>query len=109
MPSAPALSVKNIRTKNWYASAHFKLGLMYHTQTMYDDAEREYRHALEIDPNSYESLVNLGIVLYHQRKTKRSLTCLRLAVQKNHHRSLAHLNLAAYTTHIKNSTRHWTN
>jgi tetratricopeptide (TPR) repeat protein len=52
-----------------------------------------YQHAIELDPNSAGSHVNLGTVYFNARQLDRAEACYRQAVEADSNYALAHFNL----------------
>jgi tetratricopeptide (TPR) repeat protein len=56
-----------------FAGAHSRLGMIAYQSDRYDDAERHFRAALDINRNLFGALVNLGATLLAAGKTEESL------------------------------------
>ena len=63
---------KQIERKYENPEAHYQLGKLYHTDSMYDKAEFEYRVALGFDPVHYRAQAGIVKVLHDQGKTAAS-------------------------------------
>ena len=48
--------------------AHFNVGLIHYRRGDWVEAEQQYRAALAIDPNLYEAVLNLGVLLREQQR-----------------------------------------
>ncbi|MSO19640.1 MAG: tetratricopeptide repeat protein [Acidobacteria bacterium] len=65
------------------------LGIIYYQRRQYDQAERYFRRALEIDEDAVEPLVNLGGVLLTQGKGKEAIVVNQRAIEALPHDALA--------------------
>lgn len=52
-----------VKESSGYAEAWEHMGMIQHTEGNLDDAEKYFRKSLEIDPNSYRALADLGTIL----------------------------------------------
>ncbi len=52
-----------VKEADHYAEAWEHMGMIKHTEGKLDDAEKYFRKSLEIDPNSYRALADLGTIL----------------------------------------------
>ncbi|UCD94698.1 MAG: tetratricopeptide repeat protein [Candidatus Zixiibacteriota bacterium] len=59
---------------------HFNLGLTYERRGDLSAAEKEYRKALENNPNSATTINNLGYILYRQGRYEEALSQFRKAI-----------------------------
>ncbi|MCG6964540.1 MAG: tetratricopeptide repeat protein [Acidobacteria bacterium] len=75
------------------AAAHFNLGLAYTQHGYMDRAEREYRKAVELDPELVEGWVNLGGALLLKWDFEAALEANLEAVRLRDDIALAHYNL----------------
>lgn len=52
-----------VKEEDQYAEAWEYMGMIRHSEQNLDDAEKYFRRSLEIDPNSYRALADLGTIL----------------------------------------------
>jgi tetratricopeptide (TPR) repeat protein len=62
------------------ARGHNNLGVMYEAEGMYEEAERAYRRAIEIDPGYSNAYNNLGIIYLRQKKGARATEFFTLSL-----------------------------
>jgi len=64
------------------ADAHYQLGLIYSQRRSFEEAEKSFRRALEINPEESEALFHLGSILRHQPgRNAEALALLERAVK----------------------------
>ena len=62
---------------------HISRGLIFTRMNRLDDAIKSFHHALAMDSNHAETLINLGTVYYYQKKYDSAELCLRQAIRSN--------------------------
>lgn len=85
------------------ATAHFNLGLAYTQHGYVDRAEREYRKAVELDPDLVEGWVNLGGALLLKWDFEAALAANLEAVRLRDDVALAHYNLGQSYLYMGNA------
>ena len=73
--------------------AHNDLGGLHLENDRYEDAMREFRKALELDPSNQRALINLGIVLSRTGRQAEAVERLNEAIALDPGSALAHHNL----------------
>jgi predicted Zn-dependent protease len=73
--------------------AHSELGVQYTRLNRLDEAAEALRAALRLAPGDFTSLVNYGILLFHQRDFAGSAAQLRLALKERSRHAKAHFYL----------------
>ncbi len=61
--------------------AHLNLGVLYSNQLRFDEAETEYRRALELDPHFVPAMINLALMYNYQQRNDEAERLLRQAVK----------------------------
>ena len=61
------------------AQVHNNMGLLYRAQDRFDDAAREFEHAIAIDPRHSKAQNNLGVVRMHQARHEDAAAAFREA------------------------------
>lgn len=59
---------------------HIALALLHYTQNRHEDAEREFRLSLELQPNSAYALANYGDFLFFHQRNAEALDALNRAI-----------------------------
>lgn len=81
----PELALELLEEANHYSEFNefpdklFNLALIYEKLKMFNKAILTYKNVLSLNPNHFDSLVNLGIILYDSKEYMRSLKYLKYA------------------------------
>src|SRR5260370_9563748 len=63
------------------AKARFDLGLAFSQEHQIEQAKANYRAAIRLDPESPQAYVNLGVILYSEKKTNEAMDLFTQALQ----------------------------
>jgi tetratricopeptide (TPR) repeat protein len=66
-----------------FADGHVSLGVTYEEQQDWANATKEYKKALEINPNSFNAHYHYGLALAHEQKTPEAIAELKKAAELN--------------------------
>ncbi len=72
---------------------HYFLGVSYEKKGLYNDAEKEYLKAIELNPEHYKAYCNLGTVYSKTGRTEEAIKYYKRALQINPKDSITLLNL----------------
>jgi tetratricopeptide (TPR) repeat protein len=86
-----------------FVAAWNQLGVMAYQSHRYSDAERNFRRALESDPEAFEPLVNLGGVLLNLERPQEALGYNRRASTRRPNSALANSQLGLTYFHLNDS------
>lgn len=73
--------------------AHYNLGQIYNVQGQPTKAQWEYEAALRTDPSHLDSWINLGVVLYRQRRFQEAAEASRRALTLSPRHPMALFNM----------------
>jgi len=72
---------------------NFAIALAHHNGGRLSEAEPYYRMVLDAEPDHFEALNNLGLLLARQGKSAEAIALTRKAIALNRHNALSHGNL----------------
>ena len=82
------MSPDDLETRN-------KLAMAFYLSNKLEEAENELRYVLRKDPQDFDALDGLGIVLIKMGRYQEALECLNKAVRINEHDVMVHVHLSA--------------
>ncbi len=92
---------EKIKNEFWISLFCFKLGRIYYYRKRSDEAEKEYREAIRLNPNLAEAHNGLGLLLYDLKRYEEAEKEYREALKINPNYTEAHNNLGNLLDDLK--------